>query len=86
MGFYGTAAATEEAFLKKFEQHFFPFELRSHFISRLVGSSMIVRLTVVLNRTFVDRTDVSTTCAVVIFRVKVSGITSVDGIKLWLLV
>ena len=47
---------------------------------------MIVRLTVVLNRTFVDRTDVPTTCAVVIFRVKVSGITSVDGIKLWLLV
>ena len=47
---------------------------------------MIVRLTVVLNRTFVDRTDVPTTSAVVIFRVKVSGITSVDGIKLWLLV
>ena len=31
-------------------------------------------------------TDVSTTCAVVIFRVKVSCITSVDGIKLWLLI
>ena len=31
-------------------------------------------------------TDVSTTCAVVIFRVKVSCITSVDGIILWLLV
>ena len=30
-------------------------------------------------------TDVSTTCVVVIFRVKVSCITSVDGIKLWLL-
>ena len=30
-------------------------------------------------------TDVSTICAVVIFRVKVSGITPVDGIKLWLL-
>ena len=30
-------------------------------------------------------TDVSATCAVVIFRVKVSRITSVDGIKLWLL-
>ena len=29
-------------------------------------------------------TDVSTTCAVVIFRVKVSCITSVDGIILWL--
>ena len=31
-------------------------------------------------------TDVSTTCVVVIFRVKVSCITSVDGIILWLLV
>ena len=31
-------------------------------------------------------TDVSTTCAVVIFRVKVSCITSVDGIILWLLI
>ena len=31
-------------------------------------------------------TGVSTTCAVVIFRVKVSCITSVDGIILWLLV
>ena len=30
-------------------------------------------------------TDVSTICAVVIFRVKVSCNTSVDGIKLWLL-
>ena len=30
-------------------------------------------------------TDVSTTCAVVIFRVKVSCITSTDGIKLWLM-
>ena len=30
-------------------------------------------------------TDVSTTCAVVIFRFKVSCITSVDAIKLWLL-
>ena len=30
-------------------------------------------------------TDVSTTCAVVIFGVKVSCITSVDGIILWLL-
>ena len=29
-------------------------------------------------------TDVSMTCAVVIFRVKVSCITSVDGIILWL--
>ena len=34
---------------------------------------MIVRVNVVLNRT------VSTTCAVVIFRVKASCITSVDG-------
>ena len=31
-------------------------------------------------------TDVSTTRAVVIFRVKVSCITSVDGIILWLLI
>ena len=31
-------------------------------------------------------TDVSTTCAVVIFRVKVGCITSVDGIILWLLI
>ena len=31
-------------------------------------------------------TDVWTTCAVVIFRVKVSCITSVDGIILWLLI
>ena len=30
-------------------------------------------------------TYISTTCAVVIFRVKVSCIMSVDGIKLWLL-
>ena len=42
--------------------------------------SMTVRVNVVLNVTL---TDVSTTCAVVIFRVKVSCITSVDGIKLW---
>ena len=44
--------------------------------------SMIVRVKIVLNVTL---TDVSTTCAVVIFRVKVSCITFVDGIKLWLL-
>ena len=31
-------------------------------------------------------TDVSATCAVVIFRVKVTFITSVDGIILWLLI
>ena len=53
---------------------------------------MIVRVNVVLNRTVVDVTDVtdvtdvSTTCAVVIFRVKVSCITSVDGIIPWLLI
>ena len=52
---------------------------RSHFMSRL---SMIVRVNVLLNVTL---TDVSTTCAVVIFRVKVSCITFVDSIKLWLL-
>ena len=34
----------------------------------------------------ITTTDVSTTCAVVIFRVKVSCITSVDGIILWLLI
>ena len=47
--------------------------------------SLIVRVNVVLNRTVTDR-DVSTNCAVVIFRVKVSCITSVDGIILWLLI
>ena len=54
-------------------------EPRSHFISRL---SVIVRVNEVLNRTVVDG-DVSTTC-VVTFRVKVSCITSVDGIRFWL--
>ena len=43
---------------------------------------MIVRVNVVVNRTVVVD-NVLTTCAVVIFRVKVSCITSVDGIKLW---
>ena len=58
------------------------FEPRSRFISRL---SMIVRVNVVLNRTvLLTVTDVSRTCAVVI-RVEVNCITSVDGIKLWLL-
>ena len=38
------------------------------------------------NRHATQATDVSTTCAVVIFRVKVSCITSVDGIMLWLLI
>ena len=47
--------------------------------------SLIVRVNVVLNRTVVlTVTDVLTTCAVVIFRVKVSCITSVDSIMLWL--
>ena len=55
------------------------FEPRSHFRSRL---SLIVRVNVVLNRTVVVDSDVSTTCAVVIFRVKVSCITSVNGIIL----
>ena len=44
---------------------------------------------VVLNRTsllLLTVTDISTTCAVVIFSVKVSCITSVDGIILWLLI
>ena len=52
------------------------FEPRSHFLSRL---SMIVRVNVVLNRTVVVDSDISTTWAVVIFRVKVSCITPVDG-------
>ena len=52
-------------------------------LSRL---SMVVRVKVVLNRLLLlTVTDVSTTCAVVIFRVEGSCITSVDGIKLWLL-
>ena len=43
---------------------------------------MMVQVNVVLNRTVVDDDgDVSTTCAI-IFRDKVSCITSVDGIKL----
>ena len=41
---------------------------------------MIVRVIVVMNRTVVDGTDVSTTCTVVNFRVKMSCITSVDGV------
>ena len=47
---------------------------KSHFKSRM---SLIVRVNV---------TDVSTTYVVVLFRVKVSCITSVDGIILWLLI
>ena len=65
------------------------FEPRSHFKSRL---NLIVRVNVtVLNRTVIVSlllavTDVSTTCAVVIFTVKLRlCITLVDGIVLWLL-
>ena len=43
---------------------------------------MIARVNAVLNRTVID---VSTICAVVMFRVKVSCIMAVDGIKLRLL-
>ena len=43
---------------------------------------MIVRVNIVLNVTL---TDVSTTCALVIFRVKLRCLTFVDGIKLGLL-
>ena len=53
------------------------FQPRSYLIRRL---SMIVRVNIVLNRTVVDcvwRFD--NLCAVVIFRVKVSCITSIDG-------
>ena len=46
---------------------------------------MIVRVYIVLNIVLLTVIDVSTTCALVIFRVKVSCITSVDDIKLWLL-
>ena len=50
--------------------------------------SLVFQVNVVLNRTrllLLTVTDVSTTCAVVIFSVKVSYTTSFDGIKLWLL-
>ena len=48
--------------------------------------SMIVQVNVVLDKTVVvDLTDVSTTCPLVIFRVTVNCITSVDAVKLWLL-
>ena len=43
--------------------------------------SMIVRVNVVLNRTVIVDSD----CVAVIFRLKVSCITSVHRIKLWLL-
>ena len=48
----------------------------SHFISR---SSMIIRVNIVLKRTVL--TDVSTTCALVIFRVKVSVIVNNSPIQ-----
>ena len=55
----------------------------SYFKSRL---SLIVRVNVVLAQgLLLTVTDVSITCALVIFSVKVSCITSVDGIILWLL-
>ena len=46
---------------------------------------MIVRVNVVLNRAIADTDCCFDNLAVVIFRVKVSCITSIDGIKLWLL-
>ena len=46
---------------------------------------MIIRLILVEVELLLTVTDVSTTCTLVIFRVKLSCITSVDGIKLWLL-
>ena len=65
------------------KRHFW-FPIKSHIEQQQYKSksrlSLIVRVNVVLNRT-----DISTTCALVIFRVKVSCITSVDGIILWLL-
>ena len=45
---------------------------------------MMVLVNVVVNRTVVD-SNVSTTCAVVIFRVKMSCVTAGDGNKLLLL-
>ena len=46
---------------------------------------MIVQVNVVLNRTIADTDCCLDNLVVVIFRVKVSCITSIDGIKLWLL-
>ena len=46
---------------------------------------MIVRVSESRIGLLLTVTDVLTTCVVVIFRVKVSCITSVDGMKLWLL-
>ena len=47
---------------------------------------MIVRVNVILNRLLLAVTDVSTISAVVIFRIKVSCIMSIDDNKLWLLI
>ena len=56
------------------------FESRGHFISRL---RVIVRVNVVLNRAVVDSDwSFDNLCPVVIFRVKVSCITSGNGVKL----
>ena len=63
----------------------FNIELRAFNYKRL---SLIVRVNVVLNRTVVVDSDwrFNNLCGMVIFRVKVSCITSVDGIILWLLI
>ena len=59
------------------------FALKRNKIYPSSGLSMIVHVNVVLNRTVVDNDgNVSTTCAGVIFRDKVSCITSLEGIKL----
>ena len=52
-------------------------------VDGIMPSTDVIQLTLTLMTT--AQTDVSTTCAVVI-RVKVSCITSVDGIILWLLI
>ena len=46
---------------------------------------MIIRVNVVLNKTIADTDCCFDNLVVVIFRVKVRCITSIDGIKLWLL-
>ena len=58
------------------------FESRSYFITRW---SMMVRGAWYGMGLLLTVTDLLTTCAVVIFRTKLSCITSVDGIKLCLL-
>ena len=47
---------------------------------------MIVQVNVVLDRTISDNDCCFDNLAVVIFRVKVNCIRSIDGIKLWLLI